>query len=212
MSWVKQQRLSDMLMHYRLTKIYTKQGDFGQTRLGNKSSVDKDHPRVECYGTIDELNSAIGLVLSEPHLPRRIITWLTEIQHRLFDVGGELATPGLLLITAGCVTQLERKLDALNQKLPPLKEFILPQGSFGVAACHFCRTLCRRAERRLITLQKIEQINPETIKYINRLSDFLFVVSRTLARRSGKKEILWKPLLFRKKLLSTKSTPLPAKG
>ncbi|MBI4357444.1 MAG: cob(I)yrinic acid a,c-diamide adenosyltransferase [Gammaproteobacteria bacterium] len=181
-------------MRYRLTKIYTRAGDFGMTRLGDKSKIEKDHPRVECYGTIDELNSAMGLILSEPNLPPQIVTWLTEVQHRLFDIGGELATPGLTVITADCVTHLEKNMDSLNQNLPPLKEFILPKGPFSSAACHLARTICRRAERRCVTLSKIEKINPEILKYINRLSDFLFVISRTLARHLGKPEILWEPL------------------
>lgn len=158
----------------RLTKIYTRTGDKGTTRLGEGTVVDKDNIRVECYGTVDELNSAIGLL---PELPE-----LTQIQQHLFDIGGELCIPGSTTMAAEHVKFLETKIDELNKNLPPLKEFILPRG-----VAHLARTICRRAERQLVTLSKTEAINPETLKYLNRLSDFLFVLARTLDR----KDILW---------------------
>jgi cob(I)alamin adenosyltransferase len=180
-------------MGNRLTKIYTRTGDDGTTGLGTGERVVKDCPRVEAYGTVDELNSCIGLVLATPHLPATIREGLTSIQHRLFDLGGELAVPGRYVIVAADSADLESMLDALNGDLPALEDFVLPGGTPGAATCHLARAVCRRAERRVITLQRDEAVNPESVRYLNRLSDLLFVMSRVLCRADGGTEVLWKP-------------------
>src|SRR6202161_217949 len=169
-------------MGNRLSKIYTRTGDDGSTGLGNGSRVAKENLRVEAYGTVDETNSALGVVLGNAVLPAEIRRALTEIQHDLFDLGGELCTPGHIMIKPAHVDRLESVLDALNEDLPPLKEFILPGGGPAAAACHLARAICRRAERRAWTLAKAESVNAEVPKYLNRLSDLLFVLARVLAR------------------------------
>lgn len=179
-------------MGNRLTKIYTRTGDDGSTGLGTGERVRKDSSRVEAYGTVDELNSCVGLVLASPDLPASISDSLQAIQHRLFDLGGELAVPGRDVILAEDTTGLEILLDTLNAELPALKDFILPGGTPAAAACHLARAVCRRAERRLLSLQLTETINPEALRYLNRLSDLLFVMSRVLCRSSGGAEIIWK--------------------
>jgi cob(I)alamin adenosyltransferase len=179
-------------MGNRLSKIYTRTGDDGSTGLGNGSRVPKDSARVEAYGTVDELNSVIGVLLALPALPQEVTNCLTEVQHELFDLGGELCIPGHQLIRAEQVARLEHTLDAFNEGLPPLKEFILPGGGPAAAACHLARTVARRAERRAWTLARNERINPEVLKYLNRLSDLLFVVARVLARHERGAEVLWK--------------------
>jgi cob(I)alamin adenosyltransferase len=180
-------------MGNRLTKIYTRTGDDGTTGLGNGERVAKDCARVTAYGTVDELNSCIGLVLATPALPDLIRASLTGIQHRLFDLGGELAVPGRDIILAADAIDLERVLDELNTHLPPLKDFVLPGGTPGAAACHLARAVCRRAERSVITLQREETVNPESVRYLNRLSDLLFVMARVLCRQDGGSEVLWQP-------------------
>src|SRR5690242_4559911 len=157
-------------MGNRLSKIYTKTGDDGTTGLGDGSRVPKDDPRVEAYGTVDELNSCIGVLLAEP-LPADIVTCLNRVQHELLDLGGERCIPGHVAITAEHVKRLEDELDVFNANLPPLKEFILPGGSRAAAACHVARTVCRRAERRTYTLHKQTPVSPEALRYLNRLSD-----------------------------------------
>lgn len=181
-------------MGHRLSKIYTRTGDDGTTGLGDGSRVPKDDARVEAYGTVDELNSAVGLVLAARDLPEPIRSCLTAVQHELFDLGGELSIPGHRMLTADHVTTLERTLDELNETLPPLKEFILPSGGAATAACHLARAICRRAERRLWTLirREAQQINPEAAKYLNRLSDLLFVIARVLVRHERGAEVLWR--------------------
>ena len=179
-------------MGNRLSRIYTRTGDDGTTGLGDGSRVPKDGMRVEAYGTVDELNSTIGLLLALPGLPPQVSTCLTEIQHELFDMGGELCIPGHQAIAAEHVTQLEKSLDEFNETLPPLKEFILPGGGPASAACHFARTVARRAERRVWTLAKAEGVSPEVPKYHNRLSDLLFVLARVLARHERGVEVLWR--------------------
>jgi cob(I)alamin adenosyltransferase len=179
-------------MGNRLSRIYTRTGDDGTTGLGDGSRIAKDSPRVEAYGTVDELNSAIGLLLAVPDVPPAVAACLTEVQHELFDMGGELCIPGHRVISAEHVARLERTLDAFNDGLPPLKEFILPGGGPAAAACHLARTIARRAERRVWTLAKVESISPEVAKYLNRLSDLLFVLARVLARHERGTEVLWR--------------------
>jgi len=177
-------------MGNRLSKIYTRTGDKGTTGLGDGSRVDKDSLRVEAFGTVDELNSAVGMVLAT-ELPEAIRTCLTRTQHELFDLGGELCMPGYTLVPDSYVDGLEASLDVFNEDLPPLKDFILPGGSEAAARCHLARTIARRAERRVITLAQKEEVNPASIRYLNRLSDLLFVIARVLARHDGGSEVLW---------------------
>jgi cob(I)alamin adenosyltransferase len=177
-------------MGNRLSKIYTRTGDKGVTGLGDGSRVDKDSLRVEAYGTVDELNSAVGMVLASG-LPDDIRDCLTRIQHELFDLGGELCMPGTTLIPDRYVDGLEDNLDGFNEDLPPLKDFILPGGSESAARCHLARTIARRAERRVISLAHNEAVNEASIRYLNRLSDLLFVIARVLARRDGGSEVIW---------------------
>jgi cob(I)alamin adenosyltransferase len=179
-------------MGNRLSRIYTRTGDDGSTGLGDGSRVPKDSPRVEAYGTVDELNSVIGVLLAAPGLSPEVTDCLTEVQHELFDLGGELCIPGHQMIRAEQVTRLERSLDRFNDALPPLKDFILPGGGPAAAACHVARTVARRAERRAWTLARAESVNPELLKYLNRLSDLLFVLARVLARHERGAEVLWK--------------------
>jgi cob(I)alamin adenosyltransferase len=179
-------------MGNRLSKIYTRTGDDGTTGLGDGQRVQKDAARVEAYGSVDEANSAIGVTLAAKRLPRNVTACLTRIQHDLFDLGGELCIPGLRIIGDAHVARLESELDAFNARLPPLKDFILPGGGGAAAACHLARAIVRRAERRCCTLAREEPVAPEIIRYLNRLSDLLFVIARVLARRSGHGEVLWK--------------------
>jgi cob(I)alamin adenosyltransferase len=179
-------------MGNRLSKIYTRTGDDGTTGLGDGSRVAKDDARVEAYGTVDELNSAIGMILSVPQLPAGIAALLTEVQHDLFDLGGELCIPGSRAIKAEQVTRLEESLDGLNDALPALKEFILPGGGPAAAACHLARTIARRAERRVWSLAKKEAVSADVTNYLNRLSDLLFVIARVLARHESGAELLWR--------------------
>lgn len=178
-------------MGKRLSKIYTRTGDDGTTGLGDGSRVAKDSLRVDAYGTVDEANSAIGMVLASASVPDGIRDTLTEVQHDLFELGGELCIPGHSAVTDAYVSRLETELDALNQDLPALKEFILPGGGQAAAACHLARTIVRRAERVTTTLAGTESVRPEVLKYLNRLSDLLFVVARALARAESGQEVLW---------------------
>jgi cob(I)alamin adenosyltransferase len=175
---------------HRLSKIYTRTGDSGETGLGDGSRVAKDEPRIEAIGSIDELNSVLGVLLSRA-LPARLNERLTSIQHRLFDLGGELSVPGYDLIKSSDVDDLEHWLDELNTDLPMLKEFILPGGSEAAAFCHLARSLCRRAERRLVTLAGTQPVNAAALRYLNRLSDFLFVAARDINRSEQHPEITW---------------------
>ncbi|HET7688517.1 MAG TPA: cob(I)yrinic acid a,c-diamide adenosyltransferase, partial [Candidatus Macondimonas sp.] len=174
------------------SKIYTRTGDTGTTGLGDGTRVPKDHQRVEAFGTVDELNALIGL-LRTAGLPTEWDHRLNEIQHALFDVGGELCIPGRESIRAEQVSALESWLDQLNADLAPLKEFILPGGTSGAAWAHLARTVCRRAERRTFTLARNEPVNPETLRYLNRLSDLLFVLARAVNRHAGAGDVLWQP-------------------
>lgn len=178
-------------MGNRLSKIYTRTGDAGTTGLGDGTRVPKDDDRVEAYGTVDELNSVIGIVLAET-VPDNIRVILDDVQHELFDLGSELCMPGYSAITADHVTRLEQALDKLNADLPPLKEFILPGGGRAAGACHLARTVCRRAERRVFTLSNQSDVSAESLKYLNRLSDLLFVMCRVLARHENGQEVLWR--------------------
>jgi cob(I)alamin adenosyltransferase len=178
-------------MGNRLSKIYTRTGDDGTTGLGDGSRTRKDSARVEAYGTVDEANSAIGLVLAADSVPDNVRHCLTEVQHDLFELGGELCIPGHAAIEESFIERLERELDKLNTDLPPLKDFILPGGGPAAAACHMARTIVRRAERRVNTLMEEESARPETLRYLNRLSDLLFVVARVLAREESGQEVLW---------------------
>jgi cob(I)alamin adenosyltransferase len=182
-------------MGHRLSRIYTKTGDDGTTGLGDGTRVAKDSARVAAYGTGDEANSAIGLLLATA-LPGEqgadIAALLTTIQHQLFDLGGELCIPGHAAIQDADVAALEAQLDHYNDPLPPLKDFILPGGGEAAARCHLARTIVRRAERETVTLSHHDSVRPEAIRYLNRLSDLLFVLARVLARDSGHGEVLWK--------------------
>ncbi|UCE88208.1 MAG: cob(I)yrinic acid a,c-diamide adenosyltransferase [Pseudomonadota bacterium] len=180
-------------MGNRLSKIYTRTGDDGTTGLGDGSRVDKDNPRVEAYGTVDELNSVVGMVLAHD-LPEAIRACLTNIQHELFDLGGELSMPAHQFITDAQVTALEAAIDTFNAELPPLKEFILPAGGPATSTCHLARAVCRRAERQTLALARREEINRTSLRYLNRLSDLLFVIARLLARHEKGAEVLWRSL------------------
>ncbi|MGH8234694.1 MAG: cob(I)yrinic acid a,c-diamide adenosyltransferase [Rhodanobacteraceae bacterium] len=178
-------------MGNRLSKIYTRTGDDGTTGLGDGSRTSKDSARVEAYGTIDELNSVIGVMLACDGVPDDMREHLVRIQHALFDLGGELCVPGMEMIHDADVSGLEQTLDHYNVDLPRLKEFILPGGGMAAAQCHVARTVCRRAERRVVTLARGENVRPQAVHYLNRLSDLLFVLARVLARASGQGEVLW---------------------
>ncbi len=177
-------------MGHRLSKIYTRTGDAGTTGLGDGSRVPKDGLRIEALGALDETNAQIGVVLAHP-LPDLAREDLIGIQHALFDLGGELCMPGHAAINERDATWLEQRLDDYNAALPPLKEFILPGGSLAAAHCHVARTACRRAERAVVALSRQEQVRPQALAFVNRLSDFLFVLSRVLARVDGGSESLW---------------------
>ena len=175
-------------MGNRLTKITTRTGDDGNTGLADKTRVRKDHPRIEAMGDIDELNSQTGLLLTEP-LPDEIRTLLTQIQHHLFDLGGELAMPEFSGITEAKLAVLDEAIEHYNASLPPLREFVLPGGSRAAALAHVCRTVCRRAERRVAGMVLDEAASPLQLQYLNRLSDLLFVLARVLNK--GSEPGLW---------------------
>jgi cob(I)alamin adenosyltransferase len=174
----------------RLSRIYTRTGDDGSTGLGDGSRVSKDSARVAAYGTVDEANCAIGLVLA-CEIPDDVRGALVAVQHQMFDLGGELCIPGHAAIFDADIERLETTLDGYNSHLPPLKDFILPGGGMAAAHCHLARTICRRAEREVVTLSRHDSVRPEAVRYLNRLSDLLFVLSRVLARASGHGETLW---------------------
>jgi cob(I)alamin adenosyltransferase len=178
-------------MGHRLTKIYTRTGDAGETGLGDGSRVAKDSARIAAIGDIDELNSAVGLVLAE-ELPAAVRAALEGVQHDLFDLGGEVCIPGHAMIGEDHVARLEKLLDEYNAKLPALKEFILPGGTRAAAAAHLARTVCRRAERSLVALGRKEKVGVPARQYLNRLSDLLFVLGRALNREAGRGDVLWR--------------------
>jgi cob(I)alamin adenosyltransferase len=174
----------------RLSKIYTRTGDDGSTGLGDGTRVAKDSARVAAYGTVDELNSALGMVLAQD-LPEAVRECLVQVQHDLFDLGGELCIPGMAMVHDADIERLENRLDGFNEPLPPLKDFILPGGGMAASCCHLARTVCRRAEREVVTLARHDTVRGEATRYLNRLSDLLFVIARVLARASGHGEVLW---------------------
>jgi cob(I)alamin adenosyltransferase len=188
-----------------LTRIYTKLGDGGETHLGDMSRVSKLHPRVEAYGTVDELNATIGVALAQPELPERFAQWLARVQNDLLDVGADLAVPppagdeedatakgqARLRVNDDYAAWLEGVCDEVNATLQPLRSFVIPGGTQAVAQLHVCRTVCRRAERRAIA---VEDCNPEVVRYLNRLSDMLFILARAAGEAgSGGAEPLWAP-------------------
>jgi len=179
-------------MGFRLSKIYTRQGDAGDTGLGDGERVRKSDTRVAAMGDVDELNAQIGLLVSllTPESPHAGV--LRDVQHRLFDLGGELSLPGESLIKSESVNSLEAHIDHLNEALPPLENFILPGGDEVTSQTHIARTVCRRAERTMVSLAENEDMNAKGLKYVNRLSDYLFVLARTLAAEGGVGEILWR--------------------
>jgi cob(I)alamin adenosyltransferase len=177
-------------MGNRLSKIATRTGDNGSTGLGDGSRVSKDSLRVQAMGDVDELNSHVGLLLCE-ELPAVLREELVSIQHDLFDLGGELCIPGYTLIADTHVARLDALLEKYNAELPPLQEFILPAGSRAAALAHVCRTICRRGERTIVGLGNSESINDNPRRYMNRLSDLLFVLSRVLNRFAGGGDVLW---------------------
>ena len=178
-------------MGHRLSKITTRTGDAGETGLGDGSRVSKDNPRVQALGDIDELNSAIGLVLAED-VPPALRDVLSQVQHDLLDLGGELSIPGHKLLKAARVDALEAATQAWNADLAPLKEFILPGGTRAAAAAHLARTICRRAERSVVALGRKGKVGDPARRYLNRLSDLLFVAGRTLNRHAGQNDVQWR--------------------
>lgn len=179
-------------MGNRLSKIYTRTGDKGTTGLGDGSRVEKDDDRVEAFGDIDELNSCIGLLIAELAPQDELIEEFREIQQNLFNLGGELSVPGYALVKDQHIEALEQLLDRLNADLPPLTDFILPGGNKAASVCHLARSICRRAERRVVTLSKSADIRSQCQAYLNRLSDLLFVSARVIARYHGGSEVLWR--------------------
>lgn len=178
-------------MGNRLSKIYTRTGDDGSTGLADGSRVAKSALRIEALGTVDEVNSHLGMLIELLPADDELTPLLKRIQHHLFDLGGEFAIPGSQMITDTHIEWLEQSLDGYNNSLPPLKNFILPGGSQPAAQCHLARAVCRRAERVVVALAAEETINPGARQYLNRLSDVLFVIARVLARRQGAQEVLW---------------------
>ena len=178
-------------MGHRLSKITTRTGDAGETGLGDGTRVAKDSARVAALGDIDELSSAIGVMLAE-EVPAEIRQALEEVQHDLFDLGGELSIPGHALLKPEQVERLEKTLETWNASLAPLKEFILPGGSRAAAAAHLARTVCRRAERSVVALGRRESVGDTARRYLNRLSDLLFVAGRTLNRAAGRSDVQWR--------------------
>lgn len=179
-------------MGHRLSKIYTRTGDDGSTGLGDGTRIRKDAARVEAYGTVDEANAQVGVLRASLAADHAAQVMLEHIQHDLFDVGGELCIPGYTLVTPDYIDRLETAIDAINADLPPLKDFILPGGSLPAAQAHAARTVCRRAERRTLSLMAEASVNPLALQYLNRLSDYFFVLARQLAREQGGQEVLWR--------------------
>jgi cob(I)alamin adenosyltransferase len=178
-------------MAHRLSKITTRTGDAGETGLGDGSRVPKDHPRVRTLGEIDELNSAIGLILAEDVAPE-VAQVLSDVQHDLLDLGGEVSIPGHTMLADRHIARLDTAIEQWNAPLPPLKEFILPGGTRAAAAAHLARTVCRRAERSLVALGENEKVSDAARRYLNRLSDLLFITGRRLNRDAGRGDLQWR--------------------
>jgi cob(I)alamin adenosyltransferase len=183
-----------------LTRIYTRLGDAGETHLGDMSRVPKTHARIEAYGTVDELNAQLGLTLTVTGLPERFAGWLTRVQNDLFDVGADISVPAggdreRLRVIPEQTAWLEQACDEVNAELPNLKSFVIPGGTAAAAQLHICRTVCRRAERRTIACG--EDVNAECVRYLNRLSDLLFILARAANVSTGASEPLWEPGRFR---------------
>lgn len=177
-------------MGFRLSKIYTRTGDDGTTGISGNRRQSKNSPRITAIGSVDELNSFIGLLLCE-EIPDQMRATLVEIQHRLFDLGGELSMPGHASLHMASTGALETELDRLNEELAPLDNFILPGGTRAASLCHVSRSVARRAERDLVALQQREPVSPVGIAYLNRLSDLLFVMARALNKQAGRADVLW---------------------
>ncbi len=177
-------------MGYRLSKIYTRTGDDGSTGLSDGSRIDKDSLRITAIGSIDELNSLLGVICSED-IDDKSRNCLREIQHRLFDLGGELSMPGHVFLSKESVNNLEQKLDWMNDDLEPLEDFILPGGCKAAAACHVARSVCRRAERDIVSLLRNDAVSTVIPAYLNRLSDLLFVMARYLNKSRQQPDVLW---------------------
>jgi len=195
-------------MTINLTRIYTKLGDGGETHLGDMSRVSKVHPRVEAYGTVDELNATLGVALLQPGLPEQVVGWLQRVQNDLLDLGADLSVPGApanaddgetstdrprLRVTAQYTEWLEGACDEVNATLEPLRSFVIPGGTPAGAQLHVCRTVCRRAERRAIAVADAGGDNPEVVRYLNRLSDLLFILARAVNQTESESEPLWSP-------------------
>lgn len=178
-------------MAHRLSKITTRTGDAGETGLGDGSRIPKESARIRTLGDIDELNSALGLILAE-EIPADARGILDQVQHGLFDLGGETSIPGHAMVSDAQVLALDAQLEDWNENLPPLKEFILPGGTRAAAAAHLARAICRRAERSLVELGRKEAIGPHARQYLNRLSDLLFVLGRVLNRHAGRGDVQWR--------------------
>ncbi len=179
-------------MGHRLSKIYTRTGDGGETGLGDGRRLSKDHPRLHVLGDLDELSSVLGLVRCELPAAHASAAALRQVQQELLDLGGEMACPGLQLLDSAAITRLEQEMDALNAELGPLQEFILPGGTRAAASAHLARATARRLERQLVALAQEEALPDLALAYINRLSDWLFVMARQLGREEGDTEILWR--------------------
>ena len=187
-------------MTVNLTRIYTRLGDGGETHLGDMSRVAKTHPRIEAYGTVDELNAQLGLALAQGGLPDRHADWLRRVQNDLFDVGADISVPHggereRLRVVPEQTAWLEEACDEVNADLPALKSFVLPGGTAAAAQLHVCRTVCRRAERRALDVG--DELNREVVRYLNRLSDLLFILSRGANAAAGGGEPLWEPGRYR---------------
>ena len=187
-------------MTVNLTRIYTRLGDGGETHLGDMSRVPKTHARIEAYGTVDELNAHLGLLLAQGGVPERYAEWLKRVQNDLFDVGADISVPEggereRLRVIPEQTTWLEEACDEANEPLPKLKSFVLPGGTVAAAQLHVCRTVCRRAERRVIACG--DAVNAECVRYLNRLSDLLFILSRGVNAADGAAEPLWEPGRYR---------------
>jgi cob(I)alamin adenosyltransferase len=179
-------------MANRLTRIVTRTGDDGTTGLGDGSRVGKDAPRVEVMGNLDELNCAIGSVLAEP-LPEGVAAALRSVQNDLFDLGGEICIPGRSALWDAHVKELDQRIETLREPLAPLRDFVLPGGTRAAAACHLARAICRRAERSLVALGRVEAVSALSIQYLNRLSDLLFLAARSINGAAGEAEVIWNP-------------------